>query len=305
MPCKHVVLILDKSESMKTIADVAVSNYNEHVTQLQTDAREGIDLRVGLITFNAHVDEHFWEEPPARLELAAREGYQPSGLTNIWDALGHALDRWKDLLNASGADEFLIILISDGDHNVRGRWTAERLRSALTEYQASGRLTTAFLGCELKVLGELNAIGVPTSNLGLWSNASRKAAAHSNRQAGAALHRWTTTRSAGPSNYYSPDVDRVADFTTAEPVYIGLDAAPREARKELTAGGSLALRAGVDIRHRGGKNLLRYVASSASDVPIASDVLVGASAPMTDDSLPEPDLLIGTADVFGKATRVS
>lgn len=276
MSKEHIALILDKSGSMSTCIEATVSNYNEQIEQIKLNKQDGQDITVSLVTFNANVYEHLFEEPVDRLELASTAGYQPEGSTNIWDAVGHIIDRWQKDTPVDDEDHsYLVILISDGGHNSNGTWNIHRLREEIVRLQETKRWTFTFLGHDPAYLQQVSAVtGIPLGNMGVWSNAGgNKSASQTGRMAikglvaGAGMGGYLQSRRVGGAagqavsrGFYSGVEDRIADFSGA-----GTDSV------EKTSGG-------------------------LSPPPPAT---------LSSPSTPEPDYKLGTANVFGKGSRVS
>jgi hypothetical protein len=285
---QRVALILDKSGSMACVVEPTVSTYNEQVQQLQINAREGQTILASLLTFNSNVYEHHWDVPAERLELASREGYVPEGGTNILDAIGHAVDRWTRESDPADPDNaYLLNVITDGAHNVNGKWDARRLHGCLKELQDTGRWTVAFMGCDRHVLERLAGdLGVPQSNMAIWSNASA-AVAQATATAGniRAMDRYLK-RSGGPggqscgaANFYNATGASLVDYTAA--------AAPWQH---------------VNSRRRG-----TVLMGFSDEEPTSGDVALAAAAdPASVATTAEPPRYVfGVANVFGTCNKVS
>lgn len=214
-----VALVLDSSGSMSSVRLATVSTYNEQVEQLQINAREGENILASLLTFNGNVYEHLWNVPAADLQLASAEGYNPQGGTNIWDAMGHVIDKWEAEPDHDSEDVYhMLIVISDGEHGNSSKWTAARLNEKITALQKTGRWTPTFLGCDKNYLERFaQQTGIPISNMGTWSASNTGAVAAASSMRGATA-KYFSERKLGKmmsANFYSESAV-AADFTTEQ-----------------------------------------------------------------------------------------
>jgi len=285
---KHrVAILMDKSSSMAGSEAAVVSSYNEQVSQCQINAREGDEVLVTLITYNGNVYEHFVDRPAAELELASVEGYEPCGATNIWDAIGHAIDLFGG--PDDGECRFLVCNITDGDQTVTPhKWPRDRVAGAVRELQRTGRWTFTFLGCSPTVLQQVaEATGIPLSNMRLWSNtAGANRAARSSAAPATALGTYfdrARRGDAGAGNFYTSSDDRLADFSTGQLLEVLSHEVARVWQPAPTMSAA-----------RVGAGPLRSAAVADNPADLAGAV----------QDLPAAELKVGLADVFGSSRRV-
>jgi hypothetical protein len=118
----HIVFILDYSSSMQSCRDQTIEAFNEFLKSKQTDAKtNGIPTFVSLYTFDGHnivvkqdrvaVDEF----PPLD-----RETYNPSGMTNLLDAIGAVVNQTNNKLaefKRKKRDSIITVILTDGQEN--------------------------------------------------------------------------------------------------------------------------------------------------------------------------------------------
>lgn len=215
----RVVILLDRSGSMKSVVEPTVNGYNEHVQQIKADAKEQ-DIQVSLVTFNATVMRHFWDESADMLQEASQEDYNPNGGTALYDAICTTIDHLK----ATETDPdvaYLLIIISDGEdtsyssYNRYLGYTAKDACDRIAECENSGRWTVALLGCEKADLQKFATdMGIKGANLGLWSKCG-VAADNAMRGSTEKLGGYFKSRKAGAmksDNFYAAPDEAVLGF---------------------------------------------------------------------------------------------
>jgi uncharacterized protein YegL len=168
----YVALILDKSGSMKSTQAQTIEGYNEHVQQIKLDAKEQ-EIFVSLVTFNAQVYEHLWNEPADRLSEASADDYKPDGGTALRDAVGYTIDKLSETAVVDDDTAFLIIIISDGCENSSQHVSTGMLKEKIQDRQKRGNWTFTYMGCNESYLQEVSQqTSIPISNMAAWDNKS-------------------------------------------------------------------------------------------------------------------------------------
>ena len=166
-PKTHVVFILDKSGSMSGKETITVSNYNEHVDEVQLRSQEQ-DIDVSLITFGSTVVEHLWRQPASQVEKSSVESYRKiiNGSTALMDAWGYSIDKLLDETENDPEANYLVIVLSDGGENASKNYNYFEIRSRIEELEATGRWTFTLLGCDKSYLEQLcSQTGIKQANV--------------------------------------------------------------------------------------------------------------------------------------------
>lgn len=213
-PKTKTTIILDRSGSMHSIRQQAVTSYNEQVQQMKENSKDQ-DIFCSLITFNGNVFEHHWEQRAEILEEADESSYVPNGGTAFYDAIGYAINKLKETDDEETAH--LIIVISDGIDQGSRIFSPNQVRELVEAQQKTNRWTFSFLGCDATFLKQLaKETGIPLANMAVWSNANEKSAAFGFTEARNCNHRYYESRTKGllsTANLYSNDSAVCANFT--------------------------------------------------------------------------------------------
>lgn len=174
-PKTYVAIILDKSGSMVTTKDAAISGFNEQIQQLKEDAKTQ-DILCSLITFNGEVFEHLWNVPAEELTEADVSNFKPSGATSMIDAVGYTVQK---MLNTTDHEDpnsaYLIITITDGQTNQDKHYNWDSLKELTQSCEATKKWTFTYMGCSVDYLEQLSIMtGTAKSNMAAWSNKTNR-----------------------------------------------------------------------------------------------------------------------------------
>ena len=87
----EIAFILDRSGSMQSIAETAVSGFNELLTQQQQEHGQ-TPVRMSLVLFNTEYEVPFASLPAQELPRLDMKTYSPDGSTALLDAIGRTID---------------------------------------------------------------------------------------------------------------------------------------------------------------------------------------------------------------------
>ena len=159
----HIVILLDRSGSMESIAGDVVGGYNEFI---RGQAAAGSDARVTFVQFDSQNPQEVIVAgaPIAEIVPLTRASFVPRGGTPLLDATGQLIariDANQAAREAAGMpkEDVVFVSITDGHENQSREFTLDRIRQLVTEKQAQG-WTFVFLSAALDVYGEAQAMGV-------------------------------------------------------------------------------------------------------------------------------------------------
>ena len=211
----HVAIILDKSGSMASTKEAAISGFNEQVQQWKEDSKDQ-DILCSLVTFNGQVYEHLWNVPVDQLNEANPNDFQPTGSTAMLDAVGYTVQK---LLNTTDHEDpntaYLIVTISDGDTNADHHYGWAALKELTQSCEASKKWTFTYMGCSKQYMEQLaNQVGTKIANMAAWSNTSNAGTATGFNNLKSRSAKYFAERGAGQlaSECYTSDSGDVADF---------------------------------------------------------------------------------------------
>ena len=168
-PAKHyVVMILDRSGSMESIATEARLAFNQQVEDSKAAAAADprLNVEVCLVTFSTNVDKpEVWCEPINTAFLLTEEDYKPHGWTALKDAIGFTI---QGLLKEPDINDprttVLMTVITDGQDNMSKEFVSNRLRSIIKQVQDTGRWTITLEGSGIEINDLVRETGLHENN---------------------------------------------------------------------------------------------------------------------------------------------
>ncbi len=141
----HVVFVLDKSGSMAPLAGAVVTGFDEFLAELRAD---GGDTLLTLTTFDTRFHHVHLSSPLDEIPSLAQTGYQPGGMTALFDAVAHAvIDTDRRLASAGRGDEkVLVVVMTDGHENSSTDYDADAIAGLVAEYDERPNWTFVYLG---------------------------------------------------------------------------------------------------------------------------------------------------------------
>lgn len=238
---QYVGIVRDHSGSMIRLANKARDDYNLQLSVIQDAAKKhSIDTIGSVIRCGVNIPSNtrsFYnysvgnEREVVNSNIAVLQplkDYEASGqATPLFDAVGELIDIHKSVPDSDQIGvSHLIMVITDGQENHSSKWTAAKLREAITSLQNTDRWTFVFRVPKgykqqlVKLLGvwEDNVIEWNTTNEGLAKSTTETQAALSNYYAERATGR-TATR-----GFFKPNVQNVSfkDLTPVSGTYISV-----------------------------------------------------------------------------------
>lgn len=118
----HIIFVLDDSYSMQSCRQQTISGFNEYLGAQKIDAQKsGIETLVSLYKFDGNnVKRVFDRTPVESVKPLDTETYNPTGSTNLLDAIGGVMMEINNGLTAKKKDEresVIITILTDGEEN--------------------------------------------------------------------------------------------------------------------------------------------------------------------------------------------
>ena len=166
----HAIIVLDESSSMMSVAEATIKGFNEF---LKTQQASQIATKVSLFAFNGNEVRVLIDALPAKdVPDLTSKSYRPSGMTNLHDAIGFAVERVNADLGDS-APSIEICIITDGEENTSRKYTKESV-AALVKLCESKDWTFTFVGANIDAFavgaklgfGVDNSVSYGYSNIG-------------------------------------------------------------------------------------------------------------------------------------------
>lgn len=156
----HAIVVLDESSSMDQIKMATIKGFNEF---LATQKNSLIKTKVSLYAFNGGsvrviVDALDAKDVPDLTE----QSYCPSGMTNLNDAIGFAIERVNENLGEN-APSIEVCIITDGEENTSRKYTKEDV-ATIVKLCESKDWTFTFVGANIDAFAVGAALGFNPQN---------------------------------------------------------------------------------------------------------------------------------------------
>ena len=147
----HVAFVLDRSGSMSQLADAVVSGVDEFVSELRCDPG---DTLFSLTAFDTRFEHIHVAVPLADVPSMRDTGYQPGGMTALFDAVAHTILATDERLRAEGRgdEKVMVVVMTDGLENSSTDYTARTLRDLIRAYDGRPNWTFVYLGAAHETL---------------------------------------------------------------------------------------------------------------------------------------------------------
>lgn len=205
----RIAIILDKSGSMVSIRDQAISLFNEQVQTLKAN-RGRMDTKVSLVTFADKDEVLIWNQQLADVNTLTAQSYLPAGSTALFDTVGRTISKLAELPEAAETEtSFLIVVITDGEENASKEWSSEKLAGKIKALQDTNRWTFAYMGANVDLSKVREGLGLHANNMAMYASTS----ADTMRAAGVTsrgMANYMVGRSHGmmaSMDFYQPDAD--------------------------------------------------------------------------------------------------
>ena len=163
----HVVILLDRSGSMASIANDVIGGVN---TLFSEQRANGSDARISLIQFDTQdpQDVIAWGAPVAEIADLDGRTFQPRGGTPLLDATGLAIgrvmvDQQSRIATGLQAEDIIFITVTDGEENSSNEYTLDRVKELIEARKAEG-WTFTYLSAGLDAYADAAQLGIDVGN---------------------------------------------------------------------------------------------------------------------------------------------
>jgi len=161
-----ISVILDESGSMRHAQSSTIAGFNEFVQGQK--ATEGAGRAYLTVTkLNApHIHTLYKNKPIENVEPLTERDYQPSGGTNLNDAIGAAIMNVDSVLKAVPESErpgVIIVIMTDGEENASREYTNAQIKEMVAAGEAAD-YTFLFLGANIDAFSVGSAYGMSALN---------------------------------------------------------------------------------------------------------------------------------------------
>lgn len=175
----HVVFLLDDSSSMQSCRDVTISGFNEYLASQKADANTtGINTVVSLYKFDGRdVKCVFDRQDVKTVEPLTHATYNPSGNTNLLDAMGGILMKVNTLLSdkkKADRESVIINVLTDGEENASHTFDNATIKQMVEKAQGKS-WGFLFLGANIDAFSAGYALGFGVQNTMQFSTKNTEA----------------------------------------------------------------------------------------------------------------------------------
>lgn len=153
----HLILLLDRSSSMRETKALTLQTLNEAQTQYQQQLPP--DSRYTLATFSSHQDPLltyiFSNELLTNLHPISSDEYEPSGCTALYDALFSLLTTFEN-----NNERTIVLIITDGQENDSRIHTREHVFDKINKLRVEKQWEFVFMGANQDAYSSGSSLGI-------------------------------------------------------------------------------------------------------------------------------------------------
>jgi uncharacterized protein YegL len=178
--------VLDKSGSMDAIRAATISGFNEFRNE---QARESGSALMTLTLFDTAFNTVATAVPIGDVRDLTLSTYAPSGMTALYDAVGHTLRLTDEYVAANHPDQVLFVIMTDGQENSSREFTRDKVFKVIEDRQRDAGYEFVYLGANQDSYLAGQAMGIrggrmldyaatPDEARAVMSRVSRNVSAH-------------------------------------------------------------------------------------------------------------------------------
>lgn len=167
----EIAFILDRSGSMQSMVEPAISGFNRLLREQQ---QESGSARFTLVLFDDHYEVPFHSVPIAEVVELDTSTFVPRGSTALLDAIGRTIDELGAKLAATPeADrpgQVIIAILTDGEENASHRFTWQDISARIRHQTKNYDWKFLFLGANqdaIATAGRMNIHAADSSNFAM------------------------------------------------------------------------------------------------------------------------------------------
>ncbi|MCD7721916.1 MAG: VWA domain-containing protein [Prevotellaceae bacterium] len=167
------VVILDRSGSMSSIRQAALSGFNETlrgIQQAQKQFAETQDHFVSLLTFcSCHMDNVYDKTPALEARELTPADYEPCCCTPLYDAMGLTITSMRDYVKNIPDATVVVTIITDGMENASREYSAKAINNLVKDLRKEG-WTFTYMGTNQDVIEEAAKMAINNTRSFSYNN---------------------------------------------------------------------------------------------------------------------------------------
>lgn len=162
MPTQVVVLVADRSGSMRGKEVDTVGGLNSCIDELKTTKGENDNIKVTLKLFD-HEQINVWNSVPLEnVENFQVSNFIPRGQTALYDAMGDSIKQYFDMkeLDNTAFDSCCIYVSTDGYENASKKWNKNSLKELIKQAEELYNIKVMYLAANQDAILEAASMGI-------------------------------------------------------------------------------------------------------------------------------------------------
>ena len=166
----EVVLLIDKSGSMKGLEEDTVKGYN---SMLAKERQLSVPTNVTTILFSSDHEILADRKPISEVPDMTIDSYKVRGATALYDAIGNAIEKTEAVkgIDDTGS-KVLFVIITDGLENYSQTYDQEKVRKLIDAQEEKG-WEFVFIGANMDAEKEADTIGIKKENAATYENSEK------------------------------------------------------------------------------------------------------------------------------------
>lgn len=163
----EIVVVLDRSGSMGSIAPATVQGFNEFLNEQQNAEGEAF---ITLVQFDDRYEMNYQGVPVKNVSpLILGESFVPRGSTALLDSIG------KTIENLKTDRDVVFVIITDGEENASTTYKREAINKMIATCEKEEGWKFLFLAANQDAIRAGNSIGISTANSMTYSATTKGA----------------------------------------------------------------------------------------------------------------------------------
>jgi len=158
----HNLIILDESGSMDSIQEMIMQGFNEIVQTIKGIEKQFPEQEhfISMVSFNGLGQKmiHFID-PVSKLEFIDDTKYKPDASTPLYDAMGFACNKLRQITEEVKDCNVLVTILTDGEENASKEYTGITIKKMVEELKLN-RWTFTYIGADHDVEEFAGSIGI-------------------------------------------------------------------------------------------------------------------------------------------------
>ena len=170
-----IVFVVDRSGSMKSIADDMIGGYNSFIKEQKRLNHGTCD--VSFYQFDDVYEAVYENKPLNEVVDLDEKTYVPRNMTALYDAIGKTINNVGESLNkmkeSQRPDSVLFIVITDGLNNASKEFTSNKIKEMITHQTEKYKWQFSYIGANQDAWAVSDSLGFARSSTLNWASNSK------------------------------------------------------------------------------------------------------------------------------------